>query len=68
MTRRHEGTGLGLPLVKNLVELHHGIFKIESAIGKGTKAYVRFPVNRSVPKTQPLPADVIPISDKIKRS
>jgi signal transduction histidine kinase len=39
-TRKHQGTGLGLPLVKALVELHGGEFRIESEPGVGTKTTV----------------------------
>jgi signal transduction histidine kinase len=42
-TRKHQGTGLGLPLVKALVELHGGEFRIESEPGIGTKATVVLP-------------------------
>jgi hemerythrin-like metal-binding protein len=41
--RAHEGTGLGLPLCKNLVELHRGKFWLESELGKGTKAIFTIP-------------------------
>jgi len=44
MTRRHNGTGLGLPLSKNLVELHGGSLEIESTLGKGTTARVILPL------------------------
>jgi PAS domain S-box-containing protein len=41
--RKHEGTGLGLPIVKGLVELHGGELAIRSARGVGTTATVRLP-------------------------
>ncbi len=40
------GSGLGLPLVKALVELHEGEFKLLSARGKGTRAIVMIPAGR----------------------
>ena len=46
--RRFEGTGLGLPLVQRLVELHGAEFRLESHPGKGTKAEVRFPRGRVI--------------------
>ncbi|MBX9459218.1 MAG: HAMP domain-containing histidine kinase [Rhizobium sp.] len=44
-TRRYEGTGLGLALVKGLVALHGGDFVIESTEGAGTVITVSLPVN-----------------------
>lgn len=48
MTRRHEGTGLGLPLVKTLSELHGAVLELESVAGSGTTATIRFPPGRTV--------------------
>ena len=47
--RRHAGTGLGLPLVRRLVELHGGSFVLTSQIGKGTTALVKLPAARLIP-------------------
>ncbi len=47
-SRRFEGTGLGLPLVKALVELHGGKFWLESKVGVGTTARIRFPEGRTL--------------------
>jgi cell cycle sensor histidine kinase DivJ len=44
-TRRFEGTGLGLSLVKGLVALHEGTMSIESAPGEGTTVTIGLPVN-----------------------
>ncbi|MFD1379590.1 sensor histidine kinase [Fodinicurvata halophila] len=45
-TRGHEGTGLGLPLTKRLIELHGGRMEIESAPGEGTTVRVLLPADR----------------------
>ncbi|GAB2178548.1 PAS-domain containing protein [Dongia sp. agr-C8] len=43
LVKNAEGTGLGLPLVKSLIELHGGTFRIASIKGKGTTMTVHFP-------------------------
>jgi signal transduction histidine kinase len=43
LTRAHEGTGLGLPLSKSLVELHGGRFSIVSTLDAGTTVTIIFP-------------------------
>ncbi|KAF0116486.1 MAG: PAS/PAC sensor Signal transduction histidine kinase [Rhodospirillaceae bacterium] len=48
IARRYEGPGLGLALVKSLVELHEGTFTLTSTPGKGTQAEIRFPSSRAV--------------------
>ena len=45
-TRRHPGTGLGLPIVKSLMELHGGQLEIDSAVDAGTTITVHFPAAR----------------------
>lgn len=41
-----EGTGLGLPLTKGLIELHDGELSIDSELGRGTEVTVRLPKER----------------------
>ena len=46
LARRYEGTGLGLPICKALVELHGGSIEIASEPGAGTTVTVHFPAER----------------------
>jgi len=46
LARKYEGTGLGLPLSKKLMELHDGRLEIDSAPGLGTTVTIAFPPER----------------------
>ena len=48
LSRKYEGTGLGLPLTKKLVELMNGKFDIKSASGKGTTVTIEFEYSKSI--------------------
>lgn len=43
-----QGSGLGLPIVKSLVDLHGGAFVLKSRIREGTEAIAMFPPSRVV--------------------
>ncbi len=50
VTRRHQGTGLGLPISRSLAQLHGGDLSIQSAPGVGTTVRVHFPASRLASK------------------
>jgi cell cycle sensor histidine kinase DivJ len=50
--RRYEGTGLGLPLVKAIVALHGGEFRLDSRLDEGTTVTVTLPSGRIVQQRQ----------------
>jgi len=43
-TKEQEGSGIGLSLVKSLIDMHRGAISVESEYGKGSKFIVRLPV------------------------
>ena len=48
LARKYEGTGLGLPLSKRLMELHGGTLSLESQPGRGTTVTITIPSDRLV--------------------
>jgi len=48
LQRTFEGTGLGLPLVKSMIDLHGGHVEIASEVGAGTTVTLVFPADRAV--------------------
>ena len=58
LSRKYEGSGLGLPLTKGLVELHGGTLTIDSAPGRGTVVTVCLPPERTrtaiAPEARPI--------------
>ena len=48
LNRKYEGTGLGLPLTKSLIQMHGGSLDLQSEVGIGTTVTIRFPAKRIV--------------------
>jgi two-component system, cell cycle sensor histidine kinase PleC len=56
-----QGSGLGLPIVKGLVDLHGGHFILKSKVRQGTEVIVTFPASRVMDALAPVPQQT-PIS------
>ncbi|MGB3309743.1 MAG: ATP-binding protein [Nodosilinea sp.] len=68
--REHQGTGLGLALTKQLVELHGGSIKVSSKVSKGSIFTVRIPLQRSAavpaiaaPTAEPIVGRIVLVED-----
>jgi signal transduction histidine kinase len=48
LSRSHEGTGLGLSLVKAFMDMHDGDIKLDSEVSNGTTITLHFPSDRFV--------------------
>ena len=48
IARKYQGSGLGLPLTKSMIELHGGQLNLESEVGRGTVATVWLPAARVI--------------------
>jgi two-component system, cell cycle sensor histidine kinase PleC len=49
-----QGTGLGLPIAKNLIDLHGGTFTLKSKLREGTEVLVTFPPERVMSALAPV--------------
>lgn len=56
LSRRHQGTGLGLSLTRQLAELHGGSVDFESKLGQGSTFTIRLPLTFVPPGRSPAPA------------
>ena len=45
VTSKEDGTGLGLPIVKRIIEAHGGRIELASTTGEGTEFILSFPKN-----------------------
>ena len=59
-----QGAGLGLPIVKGLIELHAGTFLMRSKLREGTEVIVTFPAERVMTALPPV-HDAVPIQPSI---
>ena len=48
LARKYQGTGLGLPLTKSMIELHGGTLELKSRPGVGTTATIHLPLARII--------------------
>ena len=59
--RRHDGTGLGVSIVKGLLALHGGWMEIESRVGEGTRVIVHLPFDcEGARRNSEAPARIVP--------
>jgi two-component system cell cycle sensor histidine kinase PleC len=65
--KAEEGSGLGLPIVKGLVELHGGTFTLQSKLREGTEVIVIFPPERVMEALPAAPEGRIERGKRVRR-
>ncbi|NNK82315.1 MAG: response regulator [Flavobacteriaceae bacterium] len=66
--RKHEGTGIGLALTKELVELMNGTIEAKSKLDKGSEFSLNIPITRNAPSIAKVQVDDIPTTPKVNVS
>jgi signal transduction histidine kinase len=66
-TEKVGGTGLGMPISKEIIELHHGRMWVESTFGAGSTFFFDLPLNGGEPAPAPAaaPASLIALSPRV---
>jgi signal transduction histidine kinase len=64
-SRKYQGTGLGLPLVKAFTELHGGTVSLTSAVGSGTVVAVTLPAERAIERPAAPRHDAAPMLSRL---
>lgn len=66
-SRKYGGTGLGLVISKNMVELMHGEIGVESELNKGTEFWFKLSLKeaQNIKNENPVQADIVPKELKI---
>jgi two-component system cell cycle sensor histidine kinase PleC len=59
-----QGAGLGLPIAKNLIDLHGGTFTLNSKPRIGTEVIVTFPPERAMSPLAPIPGGAPPLQPR----
>jgi PAS domain S-box-containing protein len=65
-SRTHEGSGIGLALVQELVKLHGGTLQVESIVDRGTTFTVRVPFGAAQPHVDRTSTQATPASTSIR--
>lgn len=60
LSRTHEGSGIGLSIVKSLVQMHDGIISVKSKYGEGTEFIIELPVKPVLQEETPESIDNLP--------
>jgi two-component system cell cycle sensor histidine kinase PleC len=59
-----QGAGLGLPIVKGLIDLHGGTFSLKSRLREGTEVIVTLPATRVMSALAPIPNKAAPARNR----
>jgi signal transduction histidine kinase len=67
-SRTHEGSGIGLALVRDLVELLHGRIELESTLGAGSTFSITLPLGHGHLREDQLSSDACPDTSEVREA